>query len=775
MTDYLKELNPDQQAAVQHYQGASMVLAGAGSGKTRVLTYRIAHLIKQNIKPQSILSLTFTNKAAAEMKERISQIVGKEHAHKIWMGTFHSIFARILRIEAESLGYTSNFSIYDTVDSKNMIKKIIKELNLDDKTYNPKGVYGKISFAKNNLITPKAYFNHSGLTEADQKARQPRIADIYKIYANRCKQADAMDFDDLLLNTNILFRDNPDILKKYQERFNYILVDEYQDTNYAQYLIVKYLSSQHKNVCVVGDDAQSIYSFRGAKIENILNFKKDYPEHNIFKLERNYRSTKTIVNAANSIISKNNYQIPKKVWSDKKEGDKIRLISNINDAEEGVSVCKDILQWVDQSNPNYKDFAVLYRTNAQSRIFEDIFRKNNIPYKLYGSISFYQRKEIKDMLAYFRFSINKKDIESLRRIINYPARGIGATTQEKIEQYAAANKISMWEVISNIDQHEPGINAGAVNRLKNFVSMINEWTQKVASTDAYDLAFDIATNTGILKALHQNNDNESLNKYENIQELLNSIKEFTEDTGENGNLVTLDQYISNVSLLTNTEMEKPEDNNKVTLMTIHSAKGLEFKHLYIVGVEEDLFPSKRSAASMKELEEERRLFYVALTRAEERITISFAGNRYKWGEPKKCIPSRFIKEIDPQYLVLPKDDSQQKQKIQPKATRPFDPSRYAKVKPAGTPPPNPSNKKLRRMKDVSSTDRANIVSREKMSVKNDNQDKITTGTQVEHERFGKGKVINISGDAPNKKATVFFQKVGQKQLLLKFAKLKVVG
>ena len=774
MSDYLKELNPEQQAAVLNYEGANMVLAGAGSGKTRVLTYRIAHLIKQNIAPWSILSLTFTNKAAAEMKKRISDIVGKAHADKIWMGTFHSIFAKILRIESKSLGYSSNFTIYDTVDAKNIIKKIVKELNLDDKIYNANRIYGKISFAKNNLITAGAYYNHPELIQSDQNARQPRIADIYKIYTNRCKQADAMDFDDLLLNTNILFRDHPDVLKKYQKRFNYILVDEYQDTNYAQYLIIKYLSSQHKNVCVVGDDAQSIYSFRGAKIENILNFKNDYPEHKIFKLERNYRSTKTIVNAANSIINKNDHQITKNVWSDKATGGKIRIFSNHNDAEEGINICRDIMQSLHNDNPNYKDFAILYRTNAQSRIFEEVLRKNNIPYKLFGSISFYQRKEIKDLLAYFRFVVNKKDVESLRRIINYPTRGIGATTQERIEQYANSNKLNIWDVLSNIEKHDININSGAVNRIKAFVLLINEWTQKLKSTDAYDLAFDIASNAGIIKEFHQNNDNESLIKYENIQELLNSIKEYCDNAKTAGDSITLDKYIEEISLLTNADMEKPEDNNKVSLMTIHSAKGLEFKHLYIVGVEEELFPSQRSAASQRELEEERRLFYVALTRAEEQVTVSFAGFRYKWGVPQSCIQSRFINEIDPQYLESCDNNATEKQRIQPRNVKPFKPKKSSPIPDKKHIPLETHGKKLVNLKKAVSMEKSNVVSRNKLPEEPSGQLQIATGMQVEHARFGKGKVINISGESQDKKATVFFQAAGQKQLLLKFAKLKVL-
>ncbi len=655
MYDYLKELNEAQKEAVVNYQGASLVIAGAGSGKTRVLTYRITHLLANGIPAHKILSLTFTNKAAAEMKSRISKMVGPDIARYLWMGTFHSIFARILRMEAEHLGYSSNFTIYDTIDSKNLVKKIIKELGLDDKTYKPNEIYGRISSAKNNLITAKAYSSNQQIIIQDQKSKppRPRMAEIYMMYANRCKKADAMDFDDLLLNTNILFRDNPEVLEKYQDKFKYILVDEYQDTNFAQYLIINKLSAKNKNICVVGDDAQSIYAFRGAKIENILNFKNDYPGYQLYKLEQNYRSTKMIVEAANSLIKKNKEQIPKKVFSKNADGDKIRVLETETDKDEAFTTARIIQDIMLERDYEYKDFAILYRTNAQSRSFEEALRRFNIPYKVYGSISFYQRKEIKDVLAYFRSAVNHKDDEALLRIINYPIRGIGQTTVSKIEDYANNQNKNIWEVLLEIDKIQTGLNSGTIAKLVKFRELIQSFTEDIKSLDAYDAAMEIAKESGILKDLHNPESHEEQTKYENVEELLNGIKEFVDDNNDPEFFPSLDKFMENVALLTNQDNEKSEDLNTVTIMTIHSAKGLEFKHVFLAGLEEDLFPSPMSSGTQKELEEERRLFYVALTRAEESAIITFARERYKWGVPTSCRPSRFIKEVDEQYLDLP--------------------------------------------------------------------------------------------------------------------------
>jgi len=646
---YLQDLNGAQQAAAEDYKGPSLVIAGAGSGKTRVLTYRIAHLLSHGIRPGTILALTFTNKAAREMKERIGNLVGFDLAKNLWMGTFHSIFARILRHEGHVLGYPSSYTIYDTTDSKNMVKVIIREMNLDDQLYKPPEIAGKISFAKNNLITPKAYQSSTQLIEMDKRTRRPQIADIYMKYSIRMKKANAMDFDDLLLNTYILFRDYPDVLEKYQKYFNYILVDEYQDTNYVQYVIINFLAAKHKNICVVGDDAQSIYSFRGARIENILNFQQDYPGHKLFKLEQNYRSTKNIVNAANSVIEKNREQISKQIWSDNATGDKIELLQAATDNEEGYLISNIIQETIYREHLHYKDFVVLYRTNAQSRIFEESLRKLNIPYRVYGSLSFYQRKEIKDLLAYFRLTVNPYDEEALLRIINYPARGIGNTTVGKLE--GLSNKLNkrIWELLSEINQFGEYFNKGTQKKLNDFYELIAGFNKNLQRMEAFDLAYIIADTTGILKDLHYEKSPENISKHENIQELLNSIKEFIESQ-EPGEKSTLDQYLQNVVLLTDQDTDKDGNKDHVTIMTIHSAKGLEFNHVFIAGLEEDLFPSKMSSSTREELEEERRLFYVALTRAMKKVTLSYASSRYKWGILLNCTPSRFLNEIDSSYL-----------------------------------------------------------------------------------------------------------------------------
>jgi DNA helicase-2/ATP-dependent DNA helicase PcrA len=772
--DYLEELNPAQREAVTNYKGASLVIAGAGSGKTRVLTYRIAHLLAQGIPAYKILALTFTNKAAAEMKSRISKMVGNETAKYLWMGTFHSIFARILRMEAENLGYSSNFAIYDSLDSKSLIKKIIKELGLDDKTYKPNEVYGRISSAKNNLITAKAYSSNQQILIQDQKSKKPRITEVYTIYSNRCKRADAMDFDDLLLNTNVLFRDHADILEKYQDKYQYILVDEYQDTNFSQYLIINKLSAKNGNICVVGDDAQSIYAFRGAKIENILNFRKDYPGYNLYKLEQNYRSTKTIVEAANSLIKKNSEQIPKKIFSANAVGDKIKVIEAETDKDEAYRIARTIQDVVIEREYNFNDFAVLYRTNAQSRSFEEALRKCSIPYKVFGSISFYQRKEIKDLLSYFRIAVNHKDDEALLRIINYPTRGIGQTTISKLENFANSQDLNLWDILINIEKVESGLNAGTITKLKNFRNLIVKFSEDVKSMDAFDSATEIAKESGIITALNKPESHEEITKFENVEELLNGIKEFVDENEDPEHFPTLERFMENVALLTNQDNEKDDDLNKVTIMTIHSAKGLEFKYVFLVGLEEELFPSSMSSGTQKELEEERRLFYVAITRAEESAMISFAKERYKWGNPTNCRPSRFIKEIDEKYLELPESfgevssPSFNNDDIFSNSSKP----RFEKRK-AGVNASIPSvNKKLIKLSEAN---RKNAQSKIDSDFKPDDPSLITEGMVVKHNKFGLGVVEKIEGSAPNNKAVVKFDVIGTKQLLLKFAKLQIIS
>ncbi len=771
MQNYLNHLNKAQKEAVINTKGPALVIAGAGSGKTRVLTYRIAHLLNTGVKPWRILTLTFTNKAAREMKERITSLIDKEKSKYLWMGTFHSIFAKFLRKEAEYLGYPSNFTIYDTQDSKSIIKSIVKEMQLDDKIYKPAAIYGRISSAKNNLITPSAYNANEGIIEDDKKSKKPELGRIYKVYAQRCFKAGAMDFDDLLLNTNILFRKFPEILKKYQEKFDYILVDEYQDTNFSQYLIIKKLAEKHKNVCVVGDDAQSIYSFRGAKIENILNFKNDYPDYKLFKLEQNYRSTKNIVEAANSVIDKNKNRIKKTVFSKNETGNKIQIIETFSDNEEGFIIADKIQQSVFTDDTKYENHAVLYRTNAQSRIFEEAFRRRKIPYKIYGGLSFYQRKEIKDLLAYFKLVVNKKDDESLKRIINYPKRGIGKTTIDKIESFANENLMSMWEVIQKLQNINIGLNNRAVNQITIFKNLIESFSADITEKDAFLLGREIAQSSGILKELFTDKSQESISKHENVQELINGLKEFVE-TAENEEKF-LNHYLESVSLLTDQDTEKDNDKNKVTLMTIHSAKGLEFRNVYIVGLEEKLFPSEMSAFSQKELEEERRLFYVALTRAEKELTLSYAVQRYKWGQLYDCTPSRFIKDIDKNYIdffsAFENDSNTENNEIdlflKPKKNH-FEKKSYynnnrQKAKPEVNPVPT-YNKKLKKINNTSKPANEDIT-------------KIIEGQTVKHGRFGIGTVLKIEGEFPNIKALIKFNSAGEKKLLLKFAKLEIVN
>lgn len=775
MNEYLNHLNEAQKQAVLNFKGPSLIIAGAGSGKTRVLTYRIAHLLKNGVKPWRILSLTFTNKAAKEMKERIGTLVGQERARSLWMGTFHSIFAKILRKEAAALGYPSNFTIYDNVDTKSVLRAIIKELQLDDKIYKVNSVYSRISGAKNNLITADAYANDAQAKIADEKSRKPELYRIYKIYSLRCFRSGAMDFDDLLLNVNILFRDHPEILRKYQDKFDYILVDEYQDTNFSQYLIVKKLSEQHKNICVVGDDAQSIYSFRGAKIENILKFQKEYINHKFFKLEQNYRSTKIIVNAANSVIEKNKDRIKKITFSENEVGNKIKIIEALTDNEEGYIIVNKISESVLIDKTEYLQHAILYRTNAQSRIFEEALRRRSIPYKIYGGLSFYQRKEIKDLLAYCKLVVNKQDNEAFKRVINYPKRGIGKTSIDKLEKYAQEAGVSMWDAIKHAGERNIGLNSRAVTQMFAFATLINDFTSQISQKDAYALAKEIANRSGILKDLFADKAPEAIARHENVQELLNGIREFA-DSEEVGEEKFLNHYLESVSLLTNEDNESDEDKNKVTLMTIHSSKGLEFRNVYLVGLEEKLFPSEMATFSPKELEEERRLFYVAVTRAEKELIITYSGQRYRWGKLHDCTPSRFIKDIDSKFVDFHSAFNDSIENLN--TTAPQEQQNLFRGRKKST--PNQVKKYLNRKNTTESVLKPNY-NKKLTKIENSNTNtpvnigEIAVGTKVKHARFGLGIVTNIEGKYPNIKASINFTSVGQKNLLLKFAKLQVVG
>jgi DNA helicase II / ATP-dependent DNA helicase PcrA len=764
-------LNAAQMEAVKNTEGPSLVIAGAGSGKTRVLTYRIAYLLEKGVQPSSILALTFTNKAASEMKDRIGTLLGNDVARYLWMGTFHSMFARILRKESDKLGFPSAFTIYDTDDSKSLVKSIIRELQLDEKIYKPGEVFGRISSAKNNLITPQVYFNNDQIGERDRITRRPMMGEIFKLYAARCRKAGAMDFDDLLLFTNILFRDFQDVLCTYQEKFRFILVDEYQDTNYAQYLIVKRLGEKHKNVCVVGDDAQSIYSFRGAKIENILNFRHDYPDYQLYKLEQNYRSTQTIVNAGNSIIDKNKDQIRKTIYSKNTVGEKVKVVKALTDVEEGFIVSNAILDSSLSDHLPYNEYAVLYRTNAQSRIFEEALRKRNVPYKVYGSISFYQRKEIKDVIAYLRLLVNPNDDEALKRVINYPARGIGKTTLAKLEEAASVKDMSIWQVLNNPVGQTPDINRGTREKIEGFLHLIREGQGKAVEEDAFRVTDFMVKTSGIFKELHNGNTPEELSKFENLQELLNGLKDFADSALEEDESPSLQHYLENVSLLTDADRETEADRNKVSIMTVHSAKGLEFSHVFIAGVEEELFPSHMAMDTQKDIEEERRLFYVALTRAKQNVTITYSQSRYRWGELTDCSPSRFIKEISEDFIDWPDDPSKESES----GSLGFP----GFARPRTSPQPAASGygglgRKLTRINQTSMAGKPPPGTSDPNFLPAD-PEAIQSGMTVEHQRFGKGTVVHIEGDMPNRKATVFFQQMKQeKQLLLKFAKLRIV-
>ena len=791
MTDYLDELNESQRAAVLYNDGPSLVIAGAGSGKTRVLTYKIAYLLGNGYEPWSILALTFTNKAAREMKDRISRAVGTEKAKYLWMGTFHSVFSRILRAESETIGYTSNFTIYDSSDSKSLIKSLLKELNLDEKVYKPGVVQSRISNAKNHLVSPQAYAASGEFYRLDSEAKIPAMRDIYIRYCERCRQSDAMDFDDLLVNTFLLFKNHPDICDKYAERFRYVLVDEYQDTNFAQHSIVLQLTSKHQRVCVVGDDAQSIYSFRGANIDNILKFTRLYNDARLFKLEQNYRSTQLIVKAANSLIEKNREQIKKEVFSENQVGEPISVTSAYSDVEEGEIVANKITSMHVKDGCSYSDFAILYRTNAQSRIFEEALRKRAVPYRIYGGLSFYQRKEIKDVIAYFRLAVNPHDGEALKRVINYPARGIGDTTLNKINMAAADAGVSLWTVISSPLDYGLNINKGTHTKLQAFRDIVSGFISKADSVSAYEIGKEIVSASGIMADIIQDTTPEGMSRRENIDELVNGMYDFCEIRREEGNdRMFLTDYLSEVALLTDQDGEKDDSVSKVTLMTIHSAKGLEFRNVFIVGMEENLFPGPMSSDSPRALEEERRLFYVAITRAEENCFISYAKNRYKYGKQEFCNPSRFLKDINPSYLKLPKDAIGG----MPRRTDEYAPRNYERgygrsetyrssgpsMFDGGEMPQEP----VRFVKPVPTRNLKRIVPVARPSSVSSGSNipqggaathGVSVGRMIEHERFGIGEVVRLEGTGDNCKATVRFENAGEKQLLLKFARFKIIG
>ena len=778
MDEYLNKLNESQREAVEYNEGPSLVIAGAGSGKTRVLTYKIAYLVHLGLAPQSILALTFTNKAAREMKERIAAITGDQTARRLWMGTFHSIFSRILRYEAEHIGYPSNFTIYDTTDSKSLLKAIIKEMQLDDKVYRLGMVQSRISNAKNALVTWKAYEQSKELMQHDIDSKVPLLREIYKRYQNRCQQAGAMDFDDLLLQTNILFRDHPLVLEKYRSFFQFVLVDEYQDTNFAQHLIVQRLCEQHRRICVVGDDAQSIYSFRGANIDNILQFKNQYPGCRIFKLERNYRSTQNIVNAANSLIHKNKEQIHKNVYSEKEEGSKVRISASYSDYEEGYAVASAINELRLRKDYDYADFAILYRTNAQSRILEEALRKRGIPYKIYGGLSFYQRKEIKDIISYLRLIVNPHDEEAFKRVINYPSRGIGDTTVNKVISAATENNVSLWTVLNAPIDYALPINSGTAKKLTDFREMIERFIEQNTRLSAEEMAAIVVKESGIVSSLFQDRSVEGISKQENLQELLKGIAEFCELRREEGvEQVSLADFLSEVSLLTDQDNDKDEQANKVTMMTVHAAKGLEFKNVFVVGLEEELFPSSMSKDNPRAVEEERRLFYVAITRAEENCVLTYAKSRFRNGQSAMCSPSRFLKDIDVRFLDVPADSSADtfaaaRERFQrPAFTSPFQqPRAVEKEEPSFISPVAQAQQRQRltKVETTTSTPASSSTPASDLSG-------LRVGAKVRHDRFGEGEVIAIEGDGGNAKATVAFTHFGQKQLLLKFARLTIIG
>lgn len=756
----LKNLNDSQRSAVEYCDGVSLVIAGAGSGKTRVLTHKIAYLLSMGYSPYSILALTFTNKAAAEMKSRIATMVGQDIASRIWAGTFHSIFLRILRPYANRLGFPTDFTIYDSSDSRSLITTIIKDMKLDDKVYKPRSIASIISRAKNALITPSAYATNREIVEDDYRAKRPATKDIYRAYFERCHRAGAMDFDDILLYTNILFRDNPDVVEHYGNLFRYVLVDEYQDVNFAQHLIVKQIVKQCKRLCVVGDDAQSIYSFRGANINNILNLQHEYGDCRIFKLEQNYRSTQMIVNAANSLIAKNRGQIPKHLFSENDRGEKVRLVKSYSDYEEAYMVAGSISEVHLRYGDTYNTFAILYRTNAQSRAFEEALRKRNIPYRIYGGISFYQRKEIKDVIAYIRLVLNPSDEEALRRIVNYPARGIGDTTIKKISESATTHAQTLWTILTSPLEWGVKINSGTQTKLKNFATLITELQEEVKTKNADEFVKDLIKKTGIFADVYVDNLPENVSKQENLQELVNAIIDFCTNREESGESATISDFLSEVSLATDQDKGDEGEAEKVTLMTIHAAKGLEFPNIYIVGMEEDLFPSSMSKESVSELEEERRLFYVAITRAEKRCTLSYATSRYRNGQTTAPLPSRFLKDLDYQYI----NDTTGVSQLRETTTTQSQPRIQTRVVVHEEP-----TQTLRSMRSAIYTPSPKTDMEAK---KNDAELKV--GSRIKHDRFGEGEVLSMSGEGDNRKIVVEFKNVGTKTLLLKFARYTIL-
>ena len=775
MIDYQSELNPSQRDAVLYTDGDSMVIAGAGSGKTRVLTYKIAHLLEEGVEPWSILALTFTNKAAGEMKQRIAARVGENRARYLWMGTFHSIFSRILRTEADKIGYSSNFTIYDQTDSQNLIKSIVREMQLDDKTYKPNVVQSRISNAKNRLVTASAYIQNADIYKHDQFKRIPMVGKIYERYEQRCRQSDAMDFDDLLLNTFILFRDHPEVQEHYGTSFKYILVDEYQDTNYAQHCIVWQLTRFGAKVCVVGDDAQSIYSFRGANLDNMLKFSKLYPDSKLFKLEQNYRSTQTIVEAAGSLICKNHAQIPKKVFSENEQGDKIKVLCAHSDLEESEMVVNRLLDLHTFKDVSWSQMAILYRTNAQSRPLEEALRKRGLPYKIYGGLSFYQRKEIKDVIAYFRMSVNPNDEEAFKRIINYPARGIGQTTVGKMLSAAMENGVSLWTVLCNPSEYSLDVNSGTASKLSAFKNILESFMADASTLDAQQLSERIVNETGIMRELQADTTIEGIGRKENVEELLANIAQFCLDRKEEGNDKRfMTDYLSEVSLMTDQDNETEEDLEKVTLMTVHAAKGLEFDAVFIVGLEENLFPSDMSGDSEREIEEERRLFYVAMTRARKYLTLLFATTRFKFGSVDFCTPSRFLKDIDSRYLSMAS-------KAVPLGTVPFGTVSSSfmprkdftrKTVPNGT-VPNGTAFEAKPIRKPWEQGKFQKVTENMLKDTAPSQG-LKVGNVIEHERFGLGTVLSVEGTGGDTKAVIKFLNMGEKTLLLKFARYKIL-
>ena len=802
-TELLSQLNNSQRIAVEYCDGASLVIAGAGSGKTRVLTYKIAWLLMQGMKPWQILALTFTNKAAREMKERIGRLVGEENARYLQMGTFHSVFARILRAEAENIGFNSNFTIYDQTDARSLVKTIIKEMDLDDKVYKPSSVADRISMAKNHLLLPQAYAQ-SAWARDDASQKRPQVANIYIRYMERCRQANAMDFDDLLVQTWILFKNHEEIRQKYVDKFHFVLVDEYQDTNFAQQAIVYQLTKERQKVCVVGDDAQSIYSFRGANIDNILNFQSQYNNTKLFKLEQNYRSTQLIVQAANSLIRRNERQIPKNVYSKNEHGEKLQLKPAYSDREEAMIVTQDIKRLKRQDRCNWSDFAILYRTNSQSRSFEEQMRKDNIPYRIYGGLSFYQRKEIKDVIAYFRLIANPNDEEAFKRIINYPARGIGDTTVSKIIQTAQIYGVSLWQVIKEPVLFPMDVSKGTMTKIQAFRELIEGWIGRVNTEDAYTLGHDIIMNSGISKDIYSGRNPEDISRQENLEEFLSGMQDFVESRREEdmGDEVYLPDFLQEVALLTDLDSDTGDENDKVTLMTIHSAKGLEFPTVFVVGLEENIFPSPMCTNSMRELEEERRLLYVAITRAEKHCILTCAQNRFRYGRMEYDTPSRFIRDIDPELLDTHSEaggaeghkaynrydggaygtgntggysrssryESESPEWLQnprPVATQfRADPKPRAVAPRQPEKPVDPFGPNFKRV--------YNAVAPRPMASDPSASD-LREGCRIEHQRFGIGEVVKIEGTGENTKATVAFRNAGTKQLLLKFAKFKIIG